>query len=194
MLFLSRRHHEAAQFSQSNTGSDLARLYNAPAGAAPFEDFDAEEHRRNLELLLSQERVVALIYARTFPIAPRAGVAGAAGGLTGGDRGASRTVAIGMPSRPVAMLGRTAGYTSGGAGGGGGGGGGNNGRASPTENLLTTGEGAGLFGSGSEDTASNRPQTTGAITSTSTSANLRSEMFPAIASATNQPAARLASR
>jgi hypothetical protein len=160
------RHHEAAQFAQSNTGTDLARLYNAQVGAVPFDDFDADEHKRNLELLLSQERVVALIYAKTFPISNKGTVAMAAG-----ERGV-RTVAIGMPSKPVLLQGRGAAN--------------NNGRVSPSDNFA--GESSGMFGS-SEDSV-NRPQTTGAMTSSTT----RSDKFPAIVSATNQPAARLASR
>lgn len=62
------RHHEAAQFSNNTAGNDLTRLYNAQPGAVSFDDFDNEERKNSIELLLSQERVVALIYAKTFPI------------------------------------------------------------------------------------------------------------------------------
>jgi hypothetical protein len=127
------RHHEAAQFSQNNTGNDLARLYSAAPGSVPFDDFDAEEHKRNLELLLSQERVVALIYAKTFPISAKAA--------------ASRTnLSIGMPVKPVlhARLGQSLG---------------NNGRVSPTE-FGGAVEGS-MFDS--DDSAGNRPQTASAV-------------------------------
>lgn len=172
------RHHEAARFAQSNTGSDLARLYNALPGGVPFDDFDPDEHKRNLELLLSQERVVALIYAKTFPIAAKAGTVGGGGGL---DRH-TRTVGIGMPSRPVATRDRSGpGY--------GGGAGGNQGHSSPTDNLIT--DSSLLAGSTEEG---NRPQTTGALNTSSSSNQGRSEKFPPILSATGQAAARMASR
>lgn len=74
------RHDIAGQ--KNTTGPDLTKLYNASPGAVPFEAFqdpgynsssafaaeEAQQHKSNLELLLSQERVVALIYAKTFPI------------------------------------------------------------------------------------------------------------------------------
>ncbi len=78
----SSRHDIAGQ--KNTTGPDLTKLYNASPGAVPFEAFqdpsynnnsssafdaeEAQQHKSNLELLLSQERVVALIYAKTFPI------------------------------------------------------------------------------------------------------------------------------
>lgn len=151
----------------------------------PFDDFDADEHKRNLELLLSQERVVALIYAKTFPISAKGAGAGPSGGGGGGLDRNTRTVGIGMPSRPVANRDRS------GAGvGGGGGGGGNNGRSSPTDNLLT--DSSALFAGSAEDGV-NRPQTTGAMNSSSSNLG-RGDMFPPILSATGQAAARLASR
>lgn len=159
------RHHEAAQFSQNNTGSDLARLYNAQAGAVPFDDFDAEEHKRNLELLLSQERVVALVYAKTFPIAPKPT------GLNV-DRGA-RVVGIGMPSKPMSAL-RT------------GLAGANNNTYGIGNTSDGSGEGPGELGMGSLEESVGRPQTTGAMAPSS--------KFPPIASASGQSSNRLASR
>jgi hypothetical protein len=100
----------------------------------PFDDFDAEEHKRNLELLLSQERVVALIYAKTFPISAT-------------KAAASRTnLSIGMPTKPVlhARLGQSLG---------------NNGRVSPTE-FGGAVEGS-MFDS--DDSAGNRPHTASAV-------------------------------
>lgn len=53
----------------------------------PVEDFTQEDRERVLELLLSQERVVTLLYARAFPMhttTPSNNAAGAkAGGLLG---------------------------------------------------------------------------------------------------------------
>jgi len=69
---IAELHHESAQFSKHTAGNDLCKLYNAQPGAVPFEAFDAEEQQHTLELLLSQERVVSLIYAKTFPVVIRA--------------------------------------------------------------------------------------------------------------------------
>jgi hypothetical protein len=62
---IARRHIESAQFA--GTG-DLAKLYNRQPGTIPVEDFTQEDRERALELLLSQERVVTLLYAKTFPV------------------------------------------------------------------------------------------------------------------------------
>jgi len=62
---IARRHIESAQFSATG---DLAKLYNRQPGTIPVEDFGQEDRERALELLLSQERVVTLLYAKTFPI------------------------------------------------------------------------------------------------------------------------------
>jgi len=62
---IAKRHVESAQFAGSG---DLAKLYNRQPGTIPIEDFTQEDRERALELLLSQERVVALLYAKTFPV------------------------------------------------------------------------------------------------------------------------------
>ena len=62
---IARRHVESAQFA--GTG-DLSKLYNRQPGTIPIEDFTQEDRERALELLLSQERVVTLLYAKTFPV------------------------------------------------------------------------------------------------------------------------------
>lgn len=82
------RHLESAQFSNtSGVGADITRLYTAKPGSTAIEAFDQDEEQRSLELLLSQERVVSLIYAKTFPI-----VSSSSGGLSGGSsRGFGKT-------------------------------------------------------------------------------------------------------
>lgn len=67
---LYNRHLEFAQFSNTTTsiGADITRLYTAKPGSTAMEAFDHDEEQRSLELLLSQERVVSLIYAKTFPV------------------------------------------------------------------------------------------------------------------------------
>ena len=67
---IARRHIESAQFSQSN---DLAQMYNREPGLIPVEDFTQEDRERALELLLSQERVVTLLYSKTFPVDNKTG-------------------------------------------------------------------------------------------------------------------------
>jgi hypothetical protein len=62
---IARRHIESAQFSSSG---DLAKLYNRQPGTIPIEDFSQEDRERALELLLSQERVVTLLYSKAFPV------------------------------------------------------------------------------------------------------------------------------
>ena len=59
---------EEGQFSSNAQGSDLAKLYSKNPGAIPVDDFSQGDRERVLELLLSQERVVSLIYAKTFPV------------------------------------------------------------------------------------------------------------------------------
>lgn len=62
---IARRHIESAQFASSG---DLAKLYNRQPGMIPIEDFTQEDRERALELLLSQERVVTLLYSKAFPV------------------------------------------------------------------------------------------------------------------------------
>ncbi len=64
---IARRHVESAQFSH-NSGNDLAKLYSKQPGLIPADEFTQEDRERVLELLLSQERVVSLVYAKTFPV------------------------------------------------------------------------------------------------------------------------------
>lgn len=93
---IARRHVENAQFS-SNSGNDLARLYSKTPGSIPVEEFTQEDRERVLELLLSQERVVSLVYAKTFPVTVK-GAAGGGGGhaldATGGAAGGTSLDAL----------------------------------------------------------------------------------------------------
>lgn len=108
---IARRHVESSQYNNNNGSNDLAKLYSktnnaANAGLRPVDQFTQEDRERALELLLSQERVVSLIYAKTFPInvnhntsAPMkaavnssydsTGAAAAMNGLLAGDDGAA---------------------------------------------------------------------------------------------------------
>jgi hypothetical protein len=79
---IARRHIESAQFSQNN---DLARMYNREPGLIPVEDFTQEDRERALELLLSQERVVTLLYSKTFPVDTKGGKSNADLSHLGGD-------------------------------------------------------------------------------------------------------------
>lgn len=67
-IYVYIRHHELAQFAKNTIGTDVTKLYSTRPGSTPFEAFDHEEEQRTLELLLSQERVISLIYTRAFPI------------------------------------------------------------------------------------------------------------------------------
>lgn len=70
---VSRRNIENGQFARSSMLSatgDMSKLYSRTPGALPIEDFAQEERERTLELLLSQERVINLLYTKTFPIVP----------------------------------------------------------------------------------------------------------------------------
>jgi len=79
------RHLESAQFSNtSGVGADITRLYTAKPGSTAIEAFDHDEEQRSLELLLSQERVVSLIYAKTFPILSSSSNRGLSGGSSRG--------------------------------------------------------------------------------------------------------------
>ena len=53
-------------------GSDLVKLYSKNPGAIPVDEFQQEDRERALELLLSQERVITLLYAKTFPVVNKA--------------------------------------------------------------------------------------------------------------------------
>ena len=57
--------------SSALVGSDLVKLYSRNPGAIPVDDFTQEDRERAVELLLSQERVVTLLYAKTFPVTSR---------------------------------------------------------------------------------------------------------------------------
>ena len=57
----------------------------------PIEDFAQEDRERTLELLLSQERVVTLLYSKVFPMVGGGGPGGGKGnkgGTQGGPNGA----------------------------------------------------------------------------------------------------------
>lgn len=77
---IARRHVESTQFAMpGGMNADLAKLYlnkNAQGNAAvrPVDEFTQEDRDRALELLLSQERVISLIYAKTFPVSNSATV------------------------------------------------------------------------------------------------------------------------
>lgn len=64
---IARRRIEASAMA----GSDLVKLYSRNPGAIPVDDFTQEDRERAVELLLSQERVVTLLYAKTFPVMSR---------------------------------------------------------------------------------------------------------------------------
>lgn len=65
---IARRHIEASAM----VGSDLVKLYSKNPGAIPVDEFQQEDRERALELLLSQERVITLLYAKTFPVVNKA--------------------------------------------------------------------------------------------------------------------------
>lgn len=97
------RHLESAQFSNtSGVGADITRLYTAKPGSTTIEAFDHDEEQRSLELLLSQERVVSLIYAKTFPIVSSSS---SSSGLSGrSSRGFGKTTSSGAAqggARPI---------------------------------------------------------------------------------------------
>jgi hypothetical protein len=65
---IARKHAESAQYSNNLKVKDLAALYAKDSSNIPIEEFTQEERQRSLEILLSQERVVTLLYAKTFPV------------------------------------------------------------------------------------------------------------------------------
>jgi hypothetical protein len=70
------RHIETAQMGTLMKGvqeGDVDRVYGHQSGAIPVEAFDQEDRERVLELLLSQERVVTLLYSKVFPVAQQGG-------------------------------------------------------------------------------------------------------------------------
>lgn len=74
---LFSRHIETAQLGTLMKGvqeGDVDRAYGHQSGAIPVEAFDQEDRERVLELLLSQERVVTLLYSKVFtPAQPAVG-------------------------------------------------------------------------------------------------------------------------
>lgn len=67
---IARRYAEEGQFAAATaiSNNDLARVYAKQPHLIPVDDFNQGDRERVLELLLSQERVVSLLYAKTFPI------------------------------------------------------------------------------------------------------------------------------
>ena len=130
------RNIETAQFGP---GNDMAKLFARKPGGIPSQEFMADEDERALQLLLSQERVVTLVYRKAFPLTNkaktkllssmdgystvehRAGLVGVTGGLSlpvvsggGGQTGGLSDEANGhnSPDKDKVLL-------SGGGGGGG---------------------------------------------------------------------------
>lgn len=68
---------------------DIDRLYGNQPSAIPVEAFDQEDRERVLELLLSQERVVTLLYSKTFPVQSQGGKDSTAKAKAPGAAGAS---------------------------------------------------------------------------------------------------------
>lgn len=66
---------------------EVERMYGNQVSAIPVEAFDQEDRERVLELLLSQERVVTLLYSKVFPAQTGGGKSGKGG--TGGAANAS---------------------------------------------------------------------------------------------------------
>lgn len=103
---IAKRHMESAYSSNphgNNKTGDFTKLYqgqnaggNNPNAASgdnngptespiiPIEDFTQEDRERVLELLLSQERVVTLLYSKAFPVAGSAAAAKGTGVQLGG--------------------------------------------------------------------------------------------------------------
>jgi hypothetical protein len=190
-LFVLYRHHDAAQFTGNTAGSDLAKLYNGNAGIIPYDAFDSDNYQRNLELLLSQERVVSLIYAKTFPIISKSITGGSGGGDkaakgAGGTRAAAAARQQQQALAPGATSPTSASAANAAAGGGGAVG-------SLEEEYAALAQEMDEFG------ATNRPLTANAILSTmnnrASSAAAAGDKFPPISmSGNNVSAHRMASR
>jgi hypothetical protein len=70
---IARRQIESAQMGNLMKGisspGDINKVYSSqPASAIAIDSFAQEDRERALELLLSQERVVTLLYSKVFPI------------------------------------------------------------------------------------------------------------------------------
>lgn len=85
--FFSIRHIEVAQIGGLTKGAFGGDNHNNGTNL-PIEDFAQEDRERTLELLLSQERVVTLLYSKVFPMVGGGGGKGNKGGVQGGPNGA----------------------------------------------------------------------------------------------------------
>ena len=81
---IARRYAEQAQFTNKPATKEMANLYAKNPNEIPLEEFTQEDRERSMELLLSQERVVTLLYARTFPVAKKGDALEANGNISGG--------------------------------------------------------------------------------------------------------------
>jgi len=52
----------------STTSNDLSKLYSKQPGMIPINEFTKEDRNKIIELLLSQEKIINLLYSKTFPI------------------------------------------------------------------------------------------------------------------------------
>ena len=100
---IAHKHLEAGKFS--GDANDLARLYGKNPSLIPLDQFAQEDRERSLELLLSQERVLTLLYSKTFPVQSK--VTGVVLGAGEGSNGvsalqdlSSSTAPDGGPERP----------------------------------------------------------------------------------------------
>ena len=80
---IARRYAEQAQFTNKPATKEMANLYAKNPNEIPLEEFTQEDRERSMELLLSQERVVTLLYARTFPVAKKGDALEAASNMPG---------------------------------------------------------------------------------------------------------------
>ena len=80
--------HRQGVPSPSKAGSAAAAAAVASARTVGVDDLGPKERERALELLLSQERVVALLYERTFPIREAEGALPEEAGAEDGDEAA----------------------------------------------------------------------------------------------------------